>query len=50
MSGSAKNAYSQVLTYLFLAEPPFPQIFSNSELIRHLAGGGSSSVPNNDHT
>lgn len=49
MFWSAKNVYSQVLIYLVLAEPPFPHIFCNSELIRHLASGGSSSATNNDH-
>lgn len=44
MSESAKNVYSQVLIYFFLAEPPFLQLFSSSELIRHLANGGSVSV------
>jgi len=48
MSGSAKNVYSQVLISVFLVEPPFTQLFANSELIRHLANCGSSSAANND--
>lgn len=44
MSRSAKNVYSQVLICLFLAESPFLQLFSSSELLRHLTSGGSGSV------
>lgn len=49
MSESAKNVYSQVFIHLFLAEPAFLKIISDSELTKHLASGGSSSVTNNDH-
>lgn len=36
--------YSQVLIYLLLAESPFLELFSSSELIRHLTNGGFGSV------
>lgn len=45
MSGSAKNVHSEVLIYLFLAESPFLQLSSSSELIKHLANGECDSDP-----